>query len=174
MGSEDEAFDTINSNAFSRDPGVDEKTWTWLTANADGPFSLLLQQKPIFTKFEFDRKVPLMFALNIMCTSLAGYYNRNDRVRKFLDEKSDEFEEKEVILAELNIVAEYISKMNLLDDVMWWNKANFFTLVCELYGQTAKTAAATLAGRLLAFQHAVPQDYALAAREAVWTQRVSC
>jgi beta-galactosidase/beta-glucuronidase len=46
-----------------------------------------------FTPFEFDRKVPLMFTLNVMCTYLEGYYERNDRVRKMLDEKASEFPE---------------------------------------------------------------------------------
>jgi len=167
VGSEDDTFDTIEGNIFSRDPGVDEATWQWLVDRADGEFATLLQQNPIFTKFEFDRKVPLMFTLNIMCTLLAGYYNRNDRVRKFLEEKAEEFLEKDEVLTTLNETASFIRDMALPERAMWWNKANFFTLVCELSTQPVGLSPSQARNRLLDFQENIPQEYALAAREAV-------
>jgi hypothetical protein len=51
------------SNRFARDPGIDEATWSWLIQRAVGKFASIIQQKQIFTPLEFDRKVPLMFAL---------------------------------------------------------------------------------------------------------------
>ena len=167
VSSEDDSFETIESNIFSRDPGVDEETWQWLTARADGAFATLLQQKPIFTKFEFDRKVPLMFTLNIMCTFLTGYYNRNDRVRKFLEEKADDFSEKDQVVETLNATAAFIREMELPDRAMWWNKANFFTLVCELSKGSSAIKPMEASRRLMSFQENVPSDYSLAAREAV-------
>ena len=63
--------------------------------------------------------------------------------------------------------------MNLPNPSMWWNKANFFTLVCELMRNEALMAAgeANVRARLVHFSQAVPHDYALAAREATGRKR---
>lgn len=161
------------SNQFSRDPGISEETWSWLLERADGSFTRLVKSKNVFSNFEFDRKVPLMFTLTIMCTYLAGYFNRNDRVRKFLEDRNSEFPEKQELIDALNKAATFIEDMNLPQPSMWWNKANFFTLVCELMRNDALMGpgAAEVAARLLAFSQAVPQDYALAAREATGRKR---
>ena len=167
-GSEEQA-EVASANVFSRDPGVDGNTWRWLLERAEGPFSNLIRSKLIFTSFEFDRKVPLMFTLNVMCTYLTGYYQRNDRVRKFLDDRALSFPERDDVISSVNDTAEYIEKMNLPLGSMWWNKANFFTLVCELvrHRELKEKAPDLSAGKLMAFAETVPADYALAAREAV-------
>ncbi len=156
-------------NRFSRDPGIDETTWSWLLERADGPYASLIQNRNIFTTFEFDRKVPLMFTLNVMCTYLTGYYNRNDRVRKLLEDKNSEFKEKEEVIEALNLAAEFVKELRIPEQSMWWNKANYFSLICEIArcGGTARQGAELIRERLLAFAANVPQDYALAAREAV-------
>ncbi|QDM40611.1 DUF262 domain-containing protein [Altererythrobacter sp. TH136] len=168
IGSE-EGAEIIPGNMFSRDPGIGEETWTWIIERAEGPLATLLKTKAIFTPFEFDRKVPLMFALNAMCTYLTGYYNRNDRVRKFLDDKSETFAEKEEVISVLNETAEFIKAMDLPLNSMWWNKANFFTLLMELSrvpmlrNQSPADASASVA----ALEENLPAEYSLAAREAV-------
>ena len=52
---------------------------------------------------------------------------------------------------------------------MWWNKANFFTLVSELsrLPDLMKRTPQEAKRRLANFEAKVPPDYALAAREAV-------
>jgi hypothetical protein len=169
VGSEDEDVDAIPSNLFSRDPGIDDETWNWLLTQADGPFAQLIKSKPIFTKFEFDRKVPLMFTLNIMCTFMTGYYQRNDRVRKFLDERAAAFGEQDEVIISINDTASFIMDMNLPDTAMWWNKANFFTVVSELSRIPALRAQSpeAAARKLMEFSRSVPTDYSLAAREGV-------
>jgi hypothetical protein len=169
VGSEDADVETIPANTFSRDPGVDEATWKWLTDRAEGDFCNLMRSRPIFTTFEYDRKIPLMFTLNIMCTYLTGYYNRNDRVRKFLDEKAISFAEKDEVIDALNDTARYISDFNLADGSMWWSKANFFTLASELsrLPELKRRSPHTAAEKLLSFAEQVPAEYGLAAREGV-------
>jgi hypothetical protein len=160
-------------NQFSRDPGIDEETWTWLLQRADGPFTKLVKSKNVFSGFEFDRKVPLMFTLTLMCTYLAGYFNRNDLVRKFLEDRNNSFPEKQELIDALNKAAEFIEEMELPQPSMWWNKANFFTLVCELTrnGALMSPGPQIVGVRLLEFSQAVPSDYALAAREATGRKR---
>lgn len=169
IGSEDAQQDQIPANIFSRDPGVDDRIWEWILTEAEGPFSQIVKAGNIFTPFEFDRKVPLMFALNVMGTYLAGYYNRNDRVRKFLDDSAEFFAEKEEVIEVMNDTASFIAAMNLPEDSVWWNKANFFTLVVELarHAELRVQNAADAAAKITTLSANFPTDYALAAREAV-------
>jgi hypothetical protein len=157
------------ANIFSRDPGIDDATWQWMLDQADGPYATLIASNGIFTSFEFDRKAPLMFTLNIMCTYLAGYHNRNDRVRKYLEDRNSDFPEKGEVISSLNRSAQFVVELNLPVGSMWWNKANFFTLICEVLRteDIVAKSASVVRQRLLGFAAAVPQDYALAAREAV-------
>jgi hypothetical protein len=171
VGSEDEDVNAspVPDNIFSRDPGVGEDTWNWLLARADGPYAELIRTRSIFTPFEFDRKVPLMFTLNIMCTYMTGYYERNNLVRKFLDDRAESFPDREEVMAAINETANYISNMNFAENSMWWKKANFFTLVAELARHLElRTGTNTdVAAKLLTFAQTIPSEYSLAAREAV-------
>jgi hypothetical protein len=169
VGSENDGEEAIPANIFSRDPGIDSETWHWLLSQAEGPFTHLVRSKEIFTSFEFDRKVPLMFTLNIMCTYMTGYFQRNNRVRKYLDERASSFPERDEVIGAINTAGEYINSMALPDGSMWWNKANFFTLVSELsrLPKTMKQSPQDAKVKLLNFADGVPTDYALAAREAV-------
>lgn len=170
-GSEDENANAapVPDNIFSRDPGVGEDTWNWLLARADGPYAELIRTKSIFTPFEFDRKVPLMFTLNVMCTYMTGYYERNNLVRKFLEDRAENFPDRDEVMGAINGTAEYISKMNFAENSMWWKKANFFTLVAELarHPELRLEDVTAVAGKLLTFAQNVPGEYSLAAREAL-------
>jgi hypothetical protein len=159
----------VPNNIFSRDPGVGDDTWNWLLARADGPYAELIRTKSIFTPFEFDRKVPLMFTLNVMCTYMTGYYERNNVVRKFLEDRAENFPDRDEVMAAINDTASYISDMSLAENSMWWKKANFFTLVAELsrHPELRLGVNTEVAARLLTFAQNVPSDYSLAAREAL-------
>lgn len=169
VNSDESDVEPIESNPFSRDPGINPETWVWLLERADGPFARVIRNNNIFTSFEFDRKLPLMFTLNLMCSYLFGYYNRNDKVRRYLDERSQEFPERTDVIEALNFAGACVEEMRLPTDSMWWNKANFFTLVVEL------SRASDF--RHLSYLHAakalkelslhLSSDYILAAREAV-------
>jgi len=166
--SDDLEFSTETSQ-FNRDPAISEESWLWLLENNDGPYKQILQARQIFSKFEFDRKVPLMFTLNLMCTHISGaYYNRNDKVRKFLEDHVNDFPEKETTVNVLNTSARYISSLELPENCMWWSKANFFTLMAEFSrdGQYLQIPTAMVKDKLLGFERTLPETYSLAAREA--------
>jgi len=163
----------FDENVFSRDPGIDDETWEWMLAHSDGDYADLIQSKNIFTRLEFDRKVPLMFTLSIMCTYLSGYFNRNDKVRKYLEDKNSEFAERTEVIEKLNAAARKINSLSLPEGSMWWNKANFFSLMCEMVrgGDVIGVNSTILSERLSRFAQDLPKDYALAAREAVGRKR---
>lgn len=171
----DESADAVDGhaievfeNAFLRDPGITEEKWQWLVERARGAFPVLLSNSNVFTPYEFQRKVPLMFVLNIMTTILSGYYNRNVRVKSYLEDFSDEFDASEEVVFGLNSVAEVILSIDLPAGSIWWNKANFFTMVVEIFSAVAqKLDVSKTREKLLDFEKSIPSDYALAAREAV-------
>ena len=169
IGSDDNDEDIVENNIFSRDPAVDDETWVWLAGHAEGPFMQLIKKDHIFSSFEFDRKVPLMFTLNVMCTYINGYYERNNLVRRYLDDKADSFPERETVIKALNETAEFILDMNLPEKSMWLNKANLFTLIVELsrHPRLRKRGPEQAAVQLEALAASLPADYTLAAREAV-------
>jgi hypothetical protein len=122
----------------------------------------LIRTKSIFTPFEFDRKVPLMFILNIMCAYKNSYYERNNLVRKFLEDRAENFPDRDEVMGTINGTAEYISKMNFAENSMWWKKANVFTLVAELacHPELRLEDVTAVAGKLLTFAQNVPASTA--------------
>lgn len=161
--------DDQQANMFDRDPGINTETWEWLLAHQDGHYAQIITDRNVFTPFEFDRKVPLMFTLNVMCTYLAGYFNRNDRVRKYLEDRNDEFPERDEVIQKINDAAQYIRALELPEGSMWFSKANFFSLLCEVArGRNSILSDNGLVkDRLVTFSKSVRPDYSLAAREAV-------
>jgi hypothetical protein len=166
VAEEDEARQ--EKNAFLVDPGVEDKTLKWLNEKADGAFSSLIGSEKIFSYYEAQRKVPLMFVLNVLATFLTGYFNRNAKVRDLLEQYNSTFDEADDVVGLLDKVAEFINALQLGGRSIWLNKANFFTLVVEAswnYGNLAGPEIASAALRTL--EDNLPRDYALAAREAV-------
>jgi len=155
-------------NAFLVDPGIESETLEWLNDKADGEFSNIIGNERVFSYYEAQRKVPLMFVLNVLATFMTGYYNRNAKVKELLESYNSEFSEAEDIVGLLNAVARFINDIDIPDRSIWLNKANFFTLVVEAawnYGDLAEPAIARQA--LLNLEANLPGEYALAAREAV-------
>ena len=161
--------ENLSEGPFDRDPGIDQTSWDWLLERADGPYPTLLRKTAIFSPFEFDRKVPLMFTLNLMSSFLLGYFNRSDKVRRLLEDKNSFFTEREEVVAAINFAARYIDGLGLAADSMWWNKANFFTLVCEVARNSIciKKDQETVKIELDEFAIGGNTAYMLAAREAV-------
>jgi hypothetical protein len=157
-----------NANNFLRDPGISEEKWQWMLERASGSYSNLVGSEFIFSHYEAQRKVPLMFVLNVMCSIEAGYFNRNARVKEYLERYNDEYENADELIGKLNRVADFISNMNLPDGSMWWNKANFFTMSVEFEVAVDRLDnPARMRRNLEVFEADLPAQYALAAREAV-------
>jgi len=155
-------------NAFLVDPGIDNNVLAWMNEKADGPFSALIGNERVFSYYESQRKVPLMFVLNVMATFISGYYNRNAKVKDFLEEYNDIFEAGDGIIGILNEVAQFIEKLDLKNRSIWLNKANFFTLVVEAAWNFDDLSDPGVVSAALADLEAdLPADYSLAAREAV-------
>lgn len=158
----------LQNNLFLVDPAINKNVQTWMSENSNGIFARLITSNGIFTSYEFSRKVPLMFVLNVMSTYHNGYYNRNSKVKDMLEQYNENYDSSAEILDKLNRTAQYILELNLPNSSIWFNKANFFTLVVELLKiLESLLQPEEVRQALLDFEANVPRDYQLAAREAV-------
>ncbi len=154
--------------AFKIDPSIEPEQIAWLKKRKVAEYQALLFNENTFSAQEVTRKVPLMYTLNIIATLKVGFFNRNDKTLQMLDDYKDALPEKDAIVRLFTKTAKSIKQLDLPDDSLWNNKANFFSLFVRVaknegvIGDVRKSRAA-----LLDFQKAVPDDFALAAREAV-------
>ncbi|HLA55556.1 MAG TPA: DUF262 domain-containing protein [Flavobacterium sp.] len=129
----------------------------------------LITKNDIFTAYEITRKVPLMITLNVLGTIELGFINRNIK-DSMLDDYKDNFESKTEAVTKLNKAAEYFISLKLKKSGMWFNKANFFSLLIFFYNNLDHLEEGNsdiIKSRLTQFEGSVPEDYALAAKEAV-------
>lgn len=154
---------------FNQDPGIGDDFKEWMGINQNNALAHIIRNGSVFSSHEFSRKVPLMFVLNLLCTVLYGYFDRNSLVRNSLDKYSEKFSERDQIFLAINNAARFIEKMRLPKKCIWWNKANFFSLVSELSRMPSLDAfdEMQVKSRLLNFEKNIPAEYARAAREAV-------
>ncbi|PWI55401.1 hypothetical protein B5K03_05810 [Rhizobium phaseoli] len=158
----------VDANEFLRDPGINPQKWAWLQSRAGGAFATLMADHSVFSPYEYQRKVPLMFVLNVMATILGGYYGRNAKVKQYLEDYNIEFPESESIIDWLNDIALIIQEIDLPEKTIWWSKANFFTMVCELANvDGSKIDLEKTRDKLVTFADDPPREFQIAAREAV-------
>lgn len=158
-----------SKNEYLRDPGITDEMWAWMQENAGGIFSRLLSDQAIFSSYEFQRKIPIMFALNVLSTIEGGYYGRNDKVKNYLEQYAFEYPQSNAVLYKLNCIAEMVKKFGLGSKSIWFNKANFFTVVCELARdeRLLDIDIESTSDAMKAFENDPPRDFQAAAREAV-------
>lgn len=148
------------------DPSIEQDQLHWLKKQKVNDYQALIFSGNVFTPQEITRKVPLMYTLNLISTLTVGFFNRNDKTLQLLDDFHQEFPKKDEMVALFSKTAKTISKLDLTSDSMWNNKANFFSLFVRAALNGGVLAAKSKAA-LVKFEAKLPEDYALAAREAV-------
>lgn len=158
-----------SKNEYLRDPGITDDMWNWMQKNAGGDFATFLSDQAIFSSYEFQRKIPLMFALNVLSTIEGGYYGRNDKVKNYLEQYASEFPQANIVLEKLNHIARMIRSFDFSARSIWFNKANFFTVVCELARdeRLSDIDIDATSALMKEFEVEPPRDFQAAAREAV-------
>jgi Protein of unknown function DUF262 len=165
-----EAEEIIDPDRHEYDPNITQAFIEWAGKQRFAAYMRLVLESPIFTKYEVSRQVHLMFTLNVMATTLDGYYNRNDSAMRHLDARSDTFPERQDIVTKIEMAAAYFNRLRLRSDSFWYTKSNAFTLLsvlCEYYDQLDSVNQGALKKALISFGEQPPDDYALAAKEGV-------
>lgn len=160
----------IAPELHTKDPNVTIGFTIWGNGQNVSAFHKFILESPIFSKYEISRQVQLMFTLNLMSTALSGYYNRNDKVTDNLEDHTDLFDNKELLLRNFNKVAAYINKLRFSVKSYWYSKSNSFSLFLCLFeriDELEKLDQSEVKRLLLDFEKSPPPDYALAAKEGV-------
>jgi len=92
------------------------------------------QKYKIFTEYDNSRMLSLQYILTLLATICQReYFQRNNLVQKYIELYYDEFRDASEIESSLLNVLRFIDSLNFDKRSYWFNKANIFTLICELY-----------------------------------------
>ncbi len=88
----------------------------------------------VFTETDVNRMLSLQFILTLISTICEGaYFSRNTKVQNYIEGQFEEFQDASTIDHTLILTVKFIDKLNLDKFSYWFNKANIFTLIIELY-----------------------------------------
>lgn len=163
-----------NDDDFKEDPNIPQEFYDWAEKKNVKKFNTLITKKGIFTPREIARKVPLMHVLNIISTLLVGFYNRNEKVTENLNDYAEIFEERDEIVEQLEKTAEIIGRLKLRSKSYFYNKANVFSLIVAIASRIKEGESfdeGILTKELEKFENNIPEDFKLAATEAVNSTR---
>jgi len=171
---EDTAKHNVDPALPKSDPNITEEFVEWGNRQRIKDYLNVILGGPTFSKYEVARQVHLMFTLNLMSTLLVGIYARNEQVVPHLDTYADNFDKRDEVVQRIDRSAAFFNRLRLPTHSPWFSKSNAFSLLVAIdseYEGIAHTSARKLKEKLMSFMDAVPDDYALAAREAVNNKR---
>jgi len=88
----------------------------------------------VFTENDINRMLSLQFILTLMATICEeNYFSRNLKVMTYIEMQFDEFPDASNLDNTLISTLKFIDKLKLVEGSYWFNKANLFTLIVELY-----------------------------------------
>jgi len=97
-------------------------------------FLSFFHEKKIFTENDNNRMLSLQYILTLIATLIKGeYFRRNDETQNYIEIYNDGFDDAQEITDQLKLVTIFIHDLDLSEGSYWYNKANIFTLLCELY-----------------------------------------
>jgi len=156
------------------DPNIPPETVEWAKTVCPKHYFKFIQDHGIFTPHEISRKVPLNFTLTIMATCIGGYFNRNRLVNEYLETFAPAFKNKSTLIDKMDKVAKKFNSFKFKKGSYWLNKTNAFSLFIAIYNNfdlVSDESIPTLKNKLESFATEIPDDYSLAAKEAVNNRR---
>ena len=162
--------DTWEESPLKYDPSIPESFIEWAKQQKINYYTKLIIEEGVFSAYELTRQIHLNFTLNLISTSLAGFYNRNDFVDKHLDTYANEFNEKNDIVSRIERAANKYLKLKLKKKSYWYNKANVFSLMSlfmKEYERISLIDEKIIKERLEHFETNITESYRIAAKEGV-------
>ena len=168
------SLDRSLDDDFREDPNIPDEFFDWARSKNVRNFSKLVNEKGVFNAHEIARKANLMHVLNIMAAIIGGFSNRNEKAIQHLDDYFSNFPQKDSIVSALEDAASHFLKLSFRGKSYWLNKANFYSLIVAFVAIAADGKLLNvlkIKDRLEAFERDLPDDYRLAATEAVNSTR---
>lgn len=167
--------DQININiedtgdSFKEDPNIPKDFYEWANSVKVKKSQMLFTDKNIFTPREISRKVHLQYSLNMMTSVIAGLFNRNDKMNELLDDYFSGFDLKAEIVEKFEKTSDIYHRFKFKSKSFWYSKSNFFSLFIVIYNNIDSVLDKfdTFKANLENFSVRVPEDYRMAATEAV-------
>jgi hypothetical protein len=109
-----------------------------------------------------------------MTSVLSGFYNRNEKAVDYLNDYSEDFPDKDELIEVLERSAVIVLNLKLKAKSYWHNKANIFSLLVAIstfLKDGKQLNQDELQVKLAEMETAIPDDYKLAATEAVNSTR---
>lgn len=161
-------IDDDNEN-FKEDPNIPKEFYIWAKKAKVKKTQQLFTDKNIFSIREISRKVHLQYTLNILTSIVSGLFNRNEKTNELLNDYFQYFDNKDEIIVNFEKTSDIFHRLKLKPKSMWLSKANFFTLFIVAYNSRdqIELKLGQFATKLIEFENNIPEDYKLAATEAV-------
>lgn len=137
-----EVFQRINSTSYSLN------AMEIHNARFDGAFKQLgdelaaesfFESNRFFTAQEIRRMNDTKFCLSIVATAMAGYFNREDVIEKYLDMYNESFDQKDEMRIQLRETLNFINKCDFESKSRAWKKADLFTIIIEIHRAVFKS-----------------------------------
>ena len=93
----------------------------------------IFSENRIFNAQDYRRMGDLRFALTVIITIMGGYFNRDDVFEKYLETYNEIFNRRNQIKLQIDGIFEFIRECGFSKKSRIWRKADFLTLVVELY-----------------------------------------
>ncbi|WP_158211180.1 DUF262 domain-containing protein [Myroides phaeus] len=88
----------------------------------------------IFSENDIKRMLALQYLLTLITTLIEGnYFRRNDKIQNYIEQFNEEFMDASIYEFGLVDCVKFINKLELPEKSYWFNKANVFTIICELF-----------------------------------------
>ncbi len=160
-----------DQNAPHSDPSIPAEFWAWVAITKIDQTHKLLLTSGVFSPYEISRQVHLMFALNLLATAIdGGFFSRNERIREYLEDYAQGVPDRGRIVGSFEACCGIVNRANFGSRSYWKTKANTFSLLICLYRHVTAIpliSVPVMKERLDAFVKVLPDDYQLAAKEAV-------
>lgn len=130
-----EVFQRINATKYSlTDIEVNNAVYNGALKQYAGRIaeSSLFVEHDVFTVRDFKRMGDLRFALSIICTFIAGYFNRDDIFEDLLARYNDDFPLESGVDERVQRAFAFIEECGFAPRARAWKKADLFTLCVEI------------------------------------------
>ncbi len=137
----DSEFVCYAKQLIEEDLTIDSELLEFRMSDLDrNEFLSFFHDNNVFTDNDNSRMLSLQLILTLISTLVKGeYFRRNDETQSYIELYNDCFDVAPELTRRLKSVVSFVSELKLESKSYWFNKANIFTLIVELYNLETST-----------------------------------